>query len=77
MNLFEQLTNQLNLQSKHVATIVGSRGRGLWVARTMGGAVVLLTSPMDLKTNDKVYYDRISMQVLGMAPDVAFAQFGV
>lgn len=77
MNVFNQLTTILSPDVTTIATIVGSKGDGVYIARTMGGGLVLLKSAESFSTDTKVYYNALDNQIAGIAPDVAFGSFGV
>ncbi len=77
MNLLEQLTHYLTPQSKYIATIVGERD-GVWVGKTLDEAIILLkVGSVDIKVGDKIYYDKITGTILGIAPQVNFEEYGV
>lgn len=77
MNLLSQLNSLLSSESISVATIVGSKGGGVWVGETMGGGVVLLTANERYATGTKVYYNALTGAVIGTAPNVEFQSYGV
>lgn len=78
MNLLDQLTNRLNTSEKHIATLTGQKADGTWTARTIGGAVVLLKpTTQTLTIGNQVYYDRVSGEIMAVAPSVAWEEYGV
>ncbi len=77
MNLLSQFESLLTPKQKGVATITGTKGNHIWIGQTFGGAVVLMYSKDNHATGQKVYYDRISGQIVSLAPDVVFGEFGV
>lgn len=78
MNLLEQLTSRLSSTDKHIATLTGQKADGTWIARTIGGAIVLLKpTTQSLVIGNQVYYDRVSGEIMAVAPSVAWAEWGV
>lgn len=77
MSLLGQFESLLSPKQKAIATITGNKGNGVWVGQTIGGATVLLSSKDSYNTSQKVYYNRLTGEITGIAPDVAFREFGV
>ncbi len=77
MNLLNQFASLLAPTQKGVAVITGTKGGGVWVGQTIGGAVVLLKSAQNHTTSQKVYYNRLTGEIIGNAPEVSFREFGV
>lgn len=77
MNLLSQLNSLLSSESISIATIVGSKGGGVWVGETAGGGLVLLVGKDSYSTGTKVYYNALTGQVMGVAPNVEFQSYGV
>lgn len=75
MNLLSQFDQLFDRQEKSVARITGNRGGGKLAAQTQSGATVILTG--DAEIGSMCYYDRVSGKVLGQAPDVTYAEYGV
>lgn len=77
MNLLNHFESLLSRKQIGIATITGNKGNGVWVGQTIGGAVVLLNSKDSYATSQKVYYNRLTGEITGIAPDVEFREFGV
>lgn len=77
MNLLNHFESLLNPKSTGVAIITGNKGNGVWVGQTIGGATVLLSSKDSYNTSQKVYYNRLTGVIAGIAPDMVFREFGV
>lgn len=77
MNLLSQLNSMLSQEIPSIATIVGSRGNGVWAGKTTGGGVVLLTGKESYAIGQKVYYNALSNHITSNAPDVDFRSYGV
>lgn len=77
MNVFSQLTTILSPNVTAIATIVGNKGDGVYIARTMGGGLVLLKSTDNFSTDTKVYYNALDNRIISTAPKVEFREFGV
>lgn len=75
MNLLNQFEQLFNRQEKAVSRVSGQLGSGRVVATTLTGATVILIG--ETETGQLVYYDRASGQILSVAPDVDFAEYGV
>ena len=75
MNLLSQFNQILNRTERGVARITGQRGGGKLVAQTQSGATVILIG--DMETGKVCYYDKRSSKVLGEAPDIVYAEYGV
>lgn len=78
MNLLDQLTSRLNTSEKHIATLTGQKADGTWIARTIGGAIILLKpTSHTLTIGNQVYYDKVSGEIMAVAPSVAWGEWGV
>lgn len=77
MNLLSQLNDLLTPTTISIATITGNKGGDVWIGETIGGGVVLLYANSDYTTSQKVYYDRLTGQILGIAPSGEWREFGV
>lgn len=77
MNLLSQLNSLLLSESISVAAIVGGKSGGVWVGETMGGGLVLLVGNESYTTGQKVYYNALTNQITGNAPNVDFRSYGV
>ena len=77
MSLLGQFESLLSPKQTGIATITGTKGHGVWVGQTAGGATVLLNSKDSYNTSQKVYYNRLTGEITGIAPDVVFREFGV
>lgn len=78
MNLLDQLTSRLNTSEKHIATLTGQKADGTWIARTIGGAIILLKPTSHALTiGNQVYYDKVSGEIMAVAPSVAWGEWGV
>lgn len=75
MNLLDEINRAINTQEKAIATITGQRGGGKVVAKTLGGATVILTGEM--ATGKVCFYDRKSGRILSEAPQVSYSEYGV
>lgn len=75
MNLLSQFEQVLDRQERGIARITGQRSDGQVVAQTQGGAILILKG--EIETGKQCYYDRVSSQVIGVAPDVVFSEYGV
>lgn len=75
MNLLSQFEQLFNSQEKAIARIVGERGGGLLVGETLGGGTVLLKGKLEI--GKLCFYDRISNEILGEAPNVEFKEYSV
>lgn len=77
MNLLSQFESMFASEEKSIATVIGDKGGGVWVGKTLGGAMVLLQSTGSTVIGKQMYYDRVSGRVLGDAPNVMFSEYGV
>lgn len=77
MNLLSQLNDLITPSVTAIATIKGNKDNDVWIGETMGGGLVLLTSHETYQTGQKVYYNALTNQITGNAPNVAFRAFGV
>lgn len=77
MNLLSQLNDIITPNVTAIATIKGNKDNDVWVGETMGGGLVLLTSNETYQTGQKVYYNALTNQITGNAPNVEFRAFGV
>lgn len=77
MNFLAQLNDIITPNVTAIATITGHKGGDVWVGETLGGGAVLLTSQDTYTTGSKVYYDALTGQIIGNAPNVEFRTFGV
>lgn len=75
MNLLSQFNQIFDRTERGVARITGQRGGGQLVAITPSGATLLLNG--ELETGKMCYYDKRSAKVLGEAPDVVYAEYGI
>lgn len=75
MNLLSQFEQVLDRQERGIAKVTGQRGDGQVVAQTQGGATLILKGEME--TGKQCYYDRVSSQIIGVAPDVEFSEYGI
>lgn len=75
MNLLSQFEQLFNAQEKAIAKIIGERGGGLMVGETLGGATVLLKGKLEI--GKLCFYDRVSNEILGEAPNVEFKEYSV
>ena len=77
MNLLSQFESLLTPKQTSIATVTGGRGNDVWIGQTIGKKTVVLKSDNSYTTGQKVYYNRLTGEVLGNAPDVEFREFGV
>lgn len=75
MNLLQLLKSQFKTE-KALAKIIGSKGNATWVGEK-GNGIVLLTSQNNYTIGQYVYYDRATGEILGLAPDLQWQEWGV
>ena len=75
MNLLSQFEQVLDKQERGIAKVTGQRGNGQVIAQTQSGAVLILKGEMG--TGKQCYYDRVSSQIIGVAPNVEFSEYAI
>lgn len=75
MNLLSQFQQIFNAQEKAIARITHQKADGTYVAQTLGGGTVILKGSIDI--GKLCFYDRVSNEILGVAPDVEFNEYSV
>lgn len=77
MNLLDILSQHLRPISKDVATIADKKANGQLIAQTLGGGVVILAPNAGVAVGQKVYYNRITGEIIAVAPEVEFKRWGI
>lgn len=77
MNLLDILNQHLRPTSKDVATITDKKSNGQLIAQTLGGGVVVLAPNAGVAVGQKVYYNRVTSEIIATAPEVEFKRWGI
>lgn len=77
MNLLDILSQHLRPISKDVATITDKKPNGQLIAQTLGGGIVVLAPNAGVAVGQKVYYNRVTSEIIAIAPEVEFKKWGV
>ena len=75
MNLLQQFSDLISPVQTGVATITGHKGGRAWIGQA-AGQTVMLYSDNQYTTNQNVYYNRLTGEIIGHAPSVV-REFGV
>lgn len=76
MNLLTQFNQIFAAKERAMATVITADNDKI-LASTIGGAQIILKPKDGINAGDVVYYDRISRDIIGVAPKVEFREFGV